>query len=91
MKKSTGYFDSHPGLKDRLAAMGISPKQATKLTPQLSGPPSEQLFGSWWPKLEERLAERLIAPFREAHLAMTELGELVSGLQRVQRRRAELE
>ena len=88
MKKSTGFFDSHPGLKDRLAAMGVSPKQATKLTPQLSGSPSDELFGAWWPKLEERLADLLIAPFREAHLAKMELGELVSGLQRVQRRRA---
>jgi Zn-dependent protease with chaperone function len=91
MKKATGYFDSHPGLKDRLEAMGISPKQASKLTPQLSGPPSEQLFGAWWPKLEERLAERLIEPFREAHLAMMELGELVTGLQRAQRGRAGLQ
>src|SRR5262249_15280966 len=33
LKKPTGAFESHPGLKDRLAALGVSPKKALQLTP----------------------------------------------------------
>jgi Zn-dependent protease with chaperone function len=82
LKEPSGLFESHPGLKDRLAAMGVSPKQALRLTPQLSGPPSHELFDTWWPQLEKRLADLLLAPFREAHIAKMQLGELARAFRR---------
>jgi Zn-dependent protease with chaperone function len=82
LKEPSGLFDTHPGLKDRLAAMGVSPKQALRLTPQLSGSPSHELFDKWWPQLEKRLADLLLAPFREAHIAKMQLGELARALWR---------
>jgi hypothetical protein len=82
LKQPTGYFDSHPGLKDRLAALGVSSKQALRLTPELSGDPSHLLFAGWWDKLERQLAERLLAPYREAHLAKMAVGSIYAGLRR---------
>ncbi len=86
LKQPTGFFDSHPCLKERLAALGFSPKKALHMTPALSGPPSHELFGRWWPKLEKQLADRLLVPFREAHLAKMQVGEAVSALQKLQDR-----
>jgi Zn-dependent protease with chaperone function len=85
-KRSTGLFDSHPGLKDRLGAMGVSSKQALRLIPNLVGSPANELFGQFWLPLEKRLAELLIAPFREAHLVKAELGELSRSLRRLRER-----
>jgi Zn-dependent protease with chaperone function len=87
LKKPTGVFDSHPGLMDRLAAIGVSPKKAKLLTPEMSGPPSDELFDGQWPKLETQLAERLLVPFRDVHLAKMEVGEVVSALDGLARRR----
>jgi Zn-dependent protease with chaperone function len=81
LKRPTGAFDSHPALKQRLAALGVSPKKAVQLTPGLTGPPAHKLFDQWWPKLEKQLAQRLLAPYREAHLAKMEVGELVGALE----------
>lgn len=82
LKRPTGAFDSHPGLKDRLAALGLSPKQAARMTPELSGPPSHLLFGPLWGKLERQLADRLLAPFREAHLIKMRIGEAIGSFRR---------
>ncbi|HZU37416.1 MAG TPA: hypothetical protein VFA18_15940, partial [Gemmataceae bacterium] len=78
----TGVFDSHPSLKDRLAALHISPKKALQLTPRLSGQPASELFGRWWPRLEKQLAERLLAPYRELHLAKMDACAVVGALLR---------
>jgi Zn-dependent protease with chaperone function len=88
LKRPTGVFDSHPGLKPRLAALGVSPKKALRLTPQLSGPPASELFGRWWPKLEQQLADRLLVHFREAHLAKMHVGELFGALRSLEERGA---
>jgi hypothetical protein len=85
-KRPTSVFDSHPGLKDRLAAMGISPKQAQRFTPHLTGSPAHELFDQYWLPLEKRLAEKLLEPFREAHLVRTEIGEIGRALRRVRNR-----
>lgn len=86
LKRETGIFASHPGLKQRLKALGISPKKAQRLLPELSGPAGYELFGAWWPKLEKQLAERLLVPYREAHLAKMEVGEVFSALRKLDER-----
>jgi Zn-dependent protease with chaperone function len=86
LKKETGMFSSHPSLKQRLKALGISPKRAQRLIPEFSGPSAYELFGSWWPKLEKQLAERLLAPYREAHLAKMAVGEVFSALRKLDER-----
>jgi Zn-dependent protease with chaperone function len=85
-KRETGIFASHPSLKERLKALGVSPKQAQRLLPELSGPAAYELFGAWWPKLEKQLCERLLAPYREAHLAKMEVGEVFSALRKLDER-----
>ncbi|HEY7156713.1 MAG TPA: M48 family metalloprotease [Gemmataceae bacterium] len=86
LKRETGIFASHPSLKQRLKALGISPKKAQRLLPELSGPAAYELFGAWWPKLEKQLAERLLVPYREAHLAKMEVGEVFSALRKLDER-----
>jgi Zn-dependent protease with chaperone function len=86
LKEETGIFASHPGLKQRLEALGVSPKKAQRLIPELSGPAAYELLGAWWPKLEKKLTERLLAPYREAHLARMEAGEVFSALGKLDER-----
>jgi Zn-dependent protease with chaperone function len=82
LKRATGAFDSHPGLRDRLEALGVSPKRALRLTPELSGPPSHLLFERSWSKLEKELAHRLLAPYHEANLAKIGARELFTAFGR---------
>jgi hypothetical protein len=86
LKKETGIFVSHPSLKQRLQALGVSPKKAQRLIPELLGPAAYKLFGAWWPKLEKQLAERLLAPYREAYLAKMEVGEVFTALRKLDER-----
>jgi Zn-dependent protease with chaperone function len=80
LRKPTRLFDSHPCLKERLAAMGVSPKKAKQLTPAMEGRPAHELFDGQWPKLETQLADRLLVPFRDYHLAKAEAGEIMRRL-----------
>ncbi len=86
LKTPTGAFDSHPALKERLAALGVSPKKALQMEPGLSGQPARELFDRWWPTLEKQLADRLLAPYREAHVAKMQTGELIKGLRTLRER-----
>jgi hypothetical protein len=80
LRKPTGLFDSHPCLKERLAAMGVSPKKAKQMNPAMEGPPAHELFDGQWPKLETQLADRLLVPFRDHHLAKAEAGDVMRRL-----------
>jgi Zn-dependent protease with chaperone function len=78
LKGKTELFDSHPGLRDRLAALGVSPRKALKLALDLSGPPARELFPDW-DKIEEEMTERLMIVYRENYLAKREMAQIFLG------------
>jgi Zn-dependent protease with chaperone function len=78
LKRKTGLFDSHPSLRERLKAMGISPKKALKLAMNLSGPPVAELFTDW-PALERELTVRLIDLVRADREAGMEMAQIFGG------------
>ncbi|MBI3411054.1 MAG: hypothetical protein HY040_22195 [Planctomycetes bacterium] len=60
----THWLDSHPCLRDRLAALEVSWKKAKKIKPDQSGPPAAELIDDW-DTLESRLTGHLMARFHE--------------------------
>jgi Zn-dependent protease with chaperone function len=66
LRKSTRLFDSHPALRDRLQAMGVSPDEALRLELDHEHPPACELIADW-PEVERELADRFIEPLRELH------------------------
>ncbi len=78
LKKKTGRLDSHPALKSRLAALGVSPKKALKLALDQAGEPVRELIPAW-EAIEAELTERLIAPYREYYLAKREAAQIMLG------------
>jgi Zn-dependent protease with chaperone function len=78
LRQRTGLFDSHPALKERLAALGVSPRKALKAALDRSGPPAHQLIPGW-ERVEKELSDRLIAPYREAYLAKMEMAQIILG------------
>jgi Zn-dependent protease with chaperone function len=78
LRRQTETFDSHPALKERLAAMGVSPKKALRLALDQSGPRARDLLDNW-EAIEKELTERLLIPFREAYLAKREMAQIILG------------
>jgi Zn-dependent protease with chaperone function len=78
LKKKTGLFDTHPSLRERLKAIGISPKQAAKLIQHQSGPPARDLFPDW-EQIEKILTEELILAYRVDYLAKQEIAQIILG------------
>ena len=78
LQKRTGLFDTHPALKERLAALGVTPRQALDLVLDHSGTPACKLVSNW-DRIEKELSERLIAPYREYYLAKLEVGQILHG------------
>jgi Zn-dependent protease with chaperone function len=78
LKRPTGAFDSHPALKDRLKALGVSPRKALQIVLDDSGPPAHELIPAW-PKVERLLAETLIEPYRELHLIKRDVAQIFLG------------
>jgi Zn-dependent protease with chaperone function len=78
LKRKTEIFDTHPCLRDRLKAMGISPKKAFKLILDQQGPPARDLFPEW-KQIEKLLTEELLALYREEYLAKRELAQIILG------------
>jgi hypothetical protein len=76
LKKKAGLFDSHPSLRERLKAIGISPKEALKWIRKQSGPPARDLFPDW-PVLEKILTDELMALYRQDHFAKRELAQII--------------
>ncbi len=79
MKTRTRWNDSHPCLKDRLKAIGVSPKKALRLAMDLSGEPATALFPNW-PLVEKHLTERIIDIVRANFLQRQEFVEVVSAI-----------
>lgn len=86
LKTSTGWFDSHPCLKDRLKALRVSPKKALRRAMDLSGEPATALFANW-PVVEKFLTERILTIVRENYLARRECAEIVAAVMRQAARR----
>lgn len=79
LAEPTGLFDSHPALKDRLKALGVSPRKALKLALDQTGPPARDLFPDW-DRIEEQLTTRLISIYQMIHQEKMELGRILRRL-----------
>jgi Zn-dependent protease with chaperone function len=78
LRQPTEPFNSHPCLKDRLAAMRVSPKRALRLALEQRGAPARDLFENW-EGIEHELTERLLIPYRQAYLAKREMAQIFLG------------
>jgi Zn-dependent protease with chaperone function len=78
MKKKTGWFDSHPQLRERLAAMGVSPRKAIHLPVIQTGLPARDLLLGW-PEIERQLTEWLVNLYRAHYAAKMEIAQIILG------------
>jgi Zn-dependent protease with chaperone function len=80
LKEKGSLFDSHPVLRDRLQAMGVSPRKATRLALELfrDGEPAQHLFPNW-PLVEKLLTQQMMEIFREYYAARQEFARMVLG------------
>jgi Zn-dependent protease with chaperone function len=78
LKQKTGAFDTHPCLKDRLKAMGVSPREALNLAVPSPDPPARELFANW-DLVEKLLTEKIIAIFREIYSQKMEIARILTG------------
>lgn len=79
LKKKTKAMDSHPCLRERLKAMGISPKRAIKLMLDQSGPAAKDLFPAW-EAIEKVLTEEIVAAYREVYLIKQDMAQIMRRL-----------
>jgi hypothetical protein len=79
LAEQTGWLDSHPCLTDRLAAIGVSAKQAARLDLKSSGPPATALIEDW-DLLEGRLTGLLMGQFHERFQFEQDMAQLESHL-----------
>jgi Zn-dependent protease with chaperone function len=73
LSRRTRWTDSHPCLKDRLKAIGVSPKRALDTALSMKGDPASNLLMAW-SALQRDLSERLTYV---AYKQYSELKELV--------------
>ncbi|HMF13256.1 MAG TPA: M48 family metalloprotease [Gemmataceae bacterium] len=78
LKRKTEALDTHPCLRERLKAVGVSPKKALALALEQSGPPIADRLEAW-PAIEKVLSRRVVAWFRAYHLAKMERAEILLG------------
>jgi Zn-dependent protease with chaperone function len=80
LRTRTGAFDSHPALRDRLRAIGVSRKKAVQLSGELSqaGPRARGLIADW-NSIEQWLSALLIEQHREIWEAKREVAAIVMG------------
>jgi Zn-dependent protease with chaperone function len=81
LRSTTGWFDSHPSLSDRLKALRVSPKKSLRLAMDLSGTPATALFANW-PVVEKFLTERIMTIVRENYLARLECQAVMQAVMR---------
>jgi Zn-dependent protease with chaperone function len=86
LKSKTGWLDSHPCFKDRLAAFGVPPKKALRLAMDLSGEPATALFANW-PLVEKFLTRRIVDIVRDQYFARKDYVETVRAIMRAGERR----
>ena len=78
LKRKTGWFDSHPALRERLGAMGVSGKKALTLLMDPSGPPACKVLPEW-DAIERRLTDQLIQVYQEVYQIKHEIAQIVLG------------
>ena len=72
-------FPALESLRDRLKAMGMSPKKCFKLLLRAqSDSPARALFPAWR-SIERVLTEQLVQAYREDYLAKREMAQIVLG------------
>jgi Zn-dependent protease with chaperone function len=78
LERDTGWFDSHPALRDRIAALGVPPRKAFKLAFEQTGPPARELVPDW-KSIEKKMTQYLITQAQEDHAAKMELAQIIRG------------
>jgi Zn-dependent protease with chaperone function len=78
LKVRTERFDTHPCLRERLKAIGVSPKKALTVALQQSGPPVADRLKAWH-GIEKILSRRTMALCREYYHSKMELAQIVLG------------
>lgn len=78
LRRETEIFDSHPSLRDRLKAIGVSPKKALDKALESTGLPARELFDDW-DSYERELTSRLVRVLRERQQAKQELAQVLLG------------
>ena len=78
LRHTTDWLDSHPCLRERLQAMGVTPKRALELVAEQGGRPARKLVPDW-EEIAETLTDRLLTIYREIHAAKMELGQILRG------------
>jgi len=74
----TERSDSHPCLRERLKAIGVSPKKALAFALEQSGPPVAERLSAW-PGIEKILSRRTMAMCREYHQMKMEMAQIILG------------
>jgi Zn-dependent protease with chaperone function len=78
MKKKTGWLDTHPQLRERLAAMGVSPRKAMQLPAEAAGPRARILLPDWR-EIEKQLTEWIVNIYRQHHAVKMEIAQIILG------------
>jgi Zn-dependent protease with chaperone function len=78
LKRKTGAFDTHPCLRERLQALGVSPRQALAMAVPAAEPPARALFSNW-ELVEKLLTEKIIAIYREVYWHKMEVAQIFAG------------
>lgn len=78
MKKKTGWLDTHPQLRERLGAMGVSPRKAMQLPVEASGPRASHLLPDWR-EIERKLTEWIVDIYRQHHAVKMEIAQIILG------------
>jgi Zn-dependent protease with chaperone function len=81
LKKKTHVLDSHPCLRERLKAVGVSPKKALGYALERSGPPIADRLRAW-PGIEKRMTSQLMVIFRQMQQEKMELGQIIRSVGR---------
>jgi Zn-dependent protease with chaperone function len=82
LKKETGLLDSHPCLRERLKAVGVSPKKALGYALERSGPPIADRLRAW-PGIEKRMTSQLMVIYRQMQQDKMELAQIIRSVGRV--------
>jgi Zn-dependent protease with chaperone function len=78
LSQKTERFDSHPCLRERLKAIGVSPKKALATALAQSGAPVAERLAAW-PGIEKILSRRLMVLCREHYHLKLEMSQIILG------------
>lgn len=80
LSQKTEALDSHPCLRERLKAIGVTRRKALDLALDLNlaGPPGRELVPQW-EAIEKKLTDQIVSVYREVYWAKRELAQIFSG------------